>query len=97
MQRSGVMQTLADMVQQSVTGVFDQIEHLIEAILAAVIRIRHHRSVMLAAKFSQSTDFVTHRGRTSMLGQCQIIPVHRQQQIMADKIVLPYLAGPQVG
>ncbi len=92
-----MMQTPAYVVQQSLAGVFDQIENVIEALLAAIVGIGHDSCIMPAAEFGQTTEFVTQGGRAGVLSQCQIIPVHGQQQIMADEISLKDLTCPQVG
>lgn len=96
-QRCVMMQTPAQVIEQSAAGIFDQIEHVIETLFAAIVGIRHDSGVMLSAKFGQTTELVTHGGRAGVLGQCQIIPVHGQQQIMTNEISLKDLTRPQIG
>jgi len=74
-----VAQLLADMIQQTRAGVFDQIEHLREAFFAAIVRVGYHGGVMLSAEFCQAPEFAPHRWRADMFSQRQIIPVHGQQ------------------
>lgn len=40
------------MFKQTITGVFDQIEHLLKTGFTTVVRVWHHGGVMLAAEFS---------------------------------------------
>ena len=89
--------TLADVLQQTFTGIFDQIEYLLESVMPAVIGIRHHRGIMSAAEFCQSSQFPAVLVRATLLGQRKIVPVHRQQQIMVREIIARDLACSEIG
>jgi hypothetical protein len=40
------------MLKQTITGIFDQVEHLLETSFPTIVRIWHHGCIVLAAKFS---------------------------------------------
>jgi hypothetical protein len=51
--------------QQTVAGVFDQIQHPFEAGIAASVRVGHAGVFVSAAELGQAAQFVTVFGRTA--------------------------------
>ena len=41
------------MVQQAFAGIFNQVEHVLETIVPAIVGVRYDSSVMMAAEFGQ--------------------------------------------
>jgi len=67
------------MFKQSITGIFDQVEYLLKTTFPAVVRVWHHGSIMLAAKFSDSPQLAPVGRRAVLLGQGKIVPIHGEQ------------------
>ena len=88
---------LADMVDQAFAGIFDQVKNMFEAIVSSVVRIRHDSSVVTTAELGQPSQFFSMLFRAALLGQRQIVPVHRQQQIMTREIITHDLPCSEVG
>ena len=55
------------MLEQTIAGIFNQIQHMLEAPGATVIGVWHDCAVKLEAKLSQASDFVLMRGRALLL------------------------------
>jgi hypothetical protein len=68
-----------DMVQQAAAGIFDKIKRLCETFFTAIVGIGYNSGIMLSAEFRQTPELGTHRRRTDLFRQSQIIPVHGQQ------------------
>ena len=49
---------LSDVLNQSVTRIFYQVKHILEALGTAVVGVGHNGAVELNAELGQSTDFV---------------------------------------
>ena len=88
---------LADVVEKTLTGILHQVEHLFEAVMSAVVGVRHDRGIMTSAEFCQAPQLLAMFFRAALLGQRKIVPVHCQQQIMAREIVAHDLPGSQIG
>ncbi len=69
---------LADMFQQTLTGILNKVEHVFEAVVSAVIGIWHDWRLMAPAEFGQSPQLLSVRVRAALLRQREIVPVHRQ-------------------
>lgn len=41
------------MVKQSITGIFDQVEHLLKTSFPSIVRVWYHGGIVLAAEFSE--------------------------------------------
>jgi hypothetical protein len=40
------------MLKQTITGIFDQVEHLLKTSFPTIVRVWHYGCIVLAAKFS---------------------------------------------
>ena len=67
------------MVKQSITGIFDQVEHLLKTSFPTIVRVWYHCGVELAAEFSEPPQLASLCRRAVLLGQRKIVPVHREQ------------------
>ena len=85
------------MRDQAVAGIFDQVQHMRESGIAAVVRVGHDGVLMKAAEFCQPPQLASVRGWAALLGQCEIIPIHSKQKIMLLEILIAQLPGAQVG
>ena len=43
------------MLKQTITGIFDQVEHLLKTSFPTIVRVGHYGGIILSAEFSQSS------------------------------------------
>ena len=84
------------MTQQALTGVFYQVQHLIESLGTAMIRIGHHRRIMRQTKLRQPSQLRLLLGWTVFLHQRQVVPIHHQNQVVVRVVAIRDLSRPQV-
>lgn len=84
------------MPEQAVAGVFHQVQHLLETVGLAEVRVGHHRAVMAQAELGEAPQLALVLGRAGGLDQRQVVPVHGQDQVMAGKVGVLDLSRPQV-
>ena len=84
------------MADQTITGVFHQIQHLIESFGTAMVRIGHHRCVMRQTELRQPSHFAEMLGWAIILHKRQVVSVHHQNQVVLVKVIDGDLARPQI-
>lgn len=88
---------LADMLEQTLAGILNKVKYLLESVVPAIIRIGYDCGIMSPAEFCQPSQLLAMFVRTALLGQREIVPVHRQQQIMMREVIAHDLACPEIG
>ena len=68
---------LLDMAQEAITGVFHQVQYLIEPLTKSVVLIGHHRSVICQTKLREPPHLAEVFGWVVPLHQTQIAPVYK--------------------
>jgi hypothetical protein len=80
---------------EAARGRLDQIEHFLEAVRAAVIRIRNLVCLGLWRELEKQTQPLVTRARCTPLQHPQVVAVHGQDQVEALEIAGLDDAGPQ--
>ena len=84
------------MLEQTIAGIFNQIQNMLETLGATVIGVWHDGAVKLKAKLDHESDLVLMHGWSLLLDQRQVVLVHDQNQVEFFKISFLYLPGSQV-
>ncbi len=84
------------MVKQSGAGLMAELQHQIESILLAVIRVWHLAQRLIRGKIQVKPQLILQCRRAKPLHGVQMAPVHCQQQVKALEIGGNKLAGAQV-
>lgn len=83
-------------VQHAFAGVFNQVEYMLKALIAAMVGIGHHGAAHFAAKLGHSVEFVALCGWAQRLGAGHVFMVHHQHQVMALKVISGELPCAQI-
>src|SRR5438105_592688 len=89
------IEALGDFREQSLRGILDQIEYLIEAARSAVIRIRYHLPARARRVLQEELDLVLVAFGTQRAQVRVVFIVHRQHVIEANEVVPRRLAPAQ--
>src|SRR5690606_10817806 len=83
---------LAHKLHHTFTGVFQVVEHLVEALGTAVVRIRHRRFFVFVREAHEEHQLVLVDFGAHLLKGGQIFPVHGQNQIKLTEVICLNLA-----
>lgn len=77
---------LPDVLQQSLCRIFHHVQHALEALLTAVIRVGNFALGMMAREFEEQPHLRATARRRKALQDGEVGPVHRQHIIETEKI-----------
>jgi hypothetical protein len=80
---------------QSLAGIFHEIENMLKPLLATMVRVGHNGTVMDQAKLGKATHLALVQRRAFILNQRQIVPIHREDRVMRFKVDVLNLPGAQ--
>lgn len=84
------------MQHQSIAGILNQIQHMVEALGATIIRIRNYRTVKRLAKLGKPSNLWQMDLRAQVLYQRQVLQIHYQNQIKSSKVFISHLPRSEV-
>jgi hypothetical protein len=90
--RSRGLRSLAQVLDEPARSSLDQIQHILEPVGAAIIRVRHFADPGLGRELQEEPQAVTGvRGRAALEG-AQILPIHGENEI--EMLEIPRLDHP---
>ena len=85
-----------DEFHEAFAGFFDQIQHMLKALVSAVIRVGDDRGLRGEQKLRQAPDLVLMLCGASFFQEGAVVPIHGQEQIKGFKVTVFHRSGPQV-
>ena len=85
-----------DEFHEPFAGFFDQIQHMLKALVSAVIRVGDDRGLRGEQKLRQAPDLVLVLRGASFFQEGAVVPIHGQEQIKGFKVTVHHRPGPQV-
>ncbi len=85
-----------DEFHKAFAGFFDQIQHMLKALVATVVRVGDDRGLRGEQKLRQAPNLVLVLRGASFFQEGAVVPIHGQEQIKGFKVTVHHRPGPQV-
>jgi hypothetical protein len=77
----------SQVLQQSPRCSFNQVQHFLEPIGAAVIRVGHFGYIRVGCEFEEQTNSIAHSGWGALLEGVEVLPIHCEYQVEAAEVL----------